>query len=192
MTQQGAQAESINRSMQRLREMAESVSQGTTALNSILQEVTQLAGQTKATQQALVEATSHLADVGRQLRQSMANDVAPSQRAMHQITNSLEASASQFSDFVAEGIKPATRQLVSLHQTLSGLADTVDAIKQFSNARGDIDRLNDTLARAAKIGDAISALPEQMRQILEQSVDHHANSADSSGRFMTWLSRRPR
>ena len=192
MTQQGAQAESINRSMQRLREMAESVSQGTTALNSILQEVTQLAGQTKATQQSLVEATSHLADVGRQLRQSMASDVAPSQRAMHQITNSLEASASQLSDFVAEGIKPATRQLVSLHQTLSGLADTVDAIKQFSNARADIDRLNDTLARAAKIGDAISALPEQIRQILEQSVDQHANSTDSSGRFMTWLSRRPR
>ena len=111
---------------------------------------------------------------------------------MHQITNSLEVSASQLSDFVAEGIKPATRQLVSLHQTLSGLADTVDAIKQFSNARADIDRLNDTLARAAKIGDAISALPEQIRQILEQSVDQHANSTDSSGRFMTWLSRRPR
>jgi ABC-type transporter Mla subunit MlaD len=122
----------------------------------------------------------------------MASDVAPSQRAMHQITNSLEASASQLSDFVAEGIKPATRQLVSLHQTLSGLADTVDAIKQFSNSRADIDRLNDTLGRAAKIGDAISALPEQIRQILEQSVDQHANSTDSSGRFMTWLSRKPR
>ena len=90
------------------------------------------------------------------------------------------------------GVKPATRQLATLQQTLAGLADTVDAIKQFSSSRADIDRLNDTLARASKIADAISALPDQIRQILEQTVDNHGNSADSGGRLMTWLSRKPR
>jgi predicted nucleic acid-binding Zn-ribbon protein len=192
MTQQSVQAESIDRSMQRLCEVADSASHGTAALNSILQEVSQHAGQTKTTQQALVEATKNLSEAGRQLRQSITSDVAPSQRAMHEITSSLVESSTQLSNFVGQGVKPATRQLATLQQTLAGLADTVDAIKEFSGARSDIDRLNDTLARASKIADAISGLPEQIREILEQTVNHHANSADSSGRLMSWLSRKPR
>jgi ABC-type transporter Mla subunit MlaD len=178
--------------MERLREMADTASHGTTTLNSILQEVSQLAGQTKTTQEALVEATQNLSEVGRQLRQSLTSDVAPSQRALHDITTSLVESSAQLSNFVGEGVKPATRQLATLHQTLTGLSGTVDAIKEFSSARADIDRLNDTLARASKIADAISALPDQIRQILEQSVNHHANTAESSGRLMTWFSRKPR
>jgi methyl-accepting chemotaxis protein len=189
---ENAAAESIDRSMERLREMADTASHGTTTLNSILQEVSQLVGQTKTTQEALVEATKNLSEVGRQLRQSLTSDVAPSQRALHDITTSLVESSAQLSNFVGEGVKPATRQLATLHQTLTGLSGTVDAIKEFSSARADIDRLNDTLARASKIADAISALPDQIRQILEQSVNHHANTAESSGRLMTWFSRKPR
>jgi hypothetical protein len=192
VTRQSDQAESIARSMQQLREMAESVSHGTTTLNSMLQEVAQLVGQTKSTHEALIEATNNLAEVGRQVRQSMTSDVAPSQRAVHEVAASLAQSTAQLSDFVAQGINPATRQLATLHQTLAGLAGTVETIKQFSGARADIDRLNHTLAQAAKIGDAISALPEQIQRILEQNVDHHVPGANSSGRLMTWLSRRPR
>jgi methyl-accepting chemotaxis protein len=192
VTRQSDQAESIGRSMQQLREMAESVSHGATTLNSILLEVSQVAGQTKATHEALIEATNNLAEVGRQVRQSMASDVAPSHRAVHEVASSLAESTAQLSDFIAQGVKPATRQLATLHQTLAGLAETVEAIQQFSSARADIDRLNDTLARASKIGDAISALPEQIQRILEQNVDHHVSGTNASGRLMTWISRRPR
>jgi hypothetical protein len=191
VTQQSVQAESVSRSMQQLREMAESVSHGTTTLNSMLQQVSQLVGQTKATHAALIDATNNLAEVGRQVRQSLTSDVAPSQQAMHEVAASLAESTAQLTDFVAQGIKPATRQLATLHQTLAGLADTVEAIQHFSSARADIDRLNHTLAQASKIGDAISALPEQMQRILAQNVDHHVTGSNSSG-LMTWLSRRPR
>jgi hypothetical protein len=192
VTQQGVQAEVIDRSTQQLREMADGLSQGAASLNSLLHEVSHLVGRAKSTQGALVEATNNLAEVGKQLRQSIAGDVAPSQRAMHEISASLAESTAQLSDFVVQGVKPATRQLITLHHTLTGLADTVDAIREFSNARADIDRLTDTLARASEISEAISALPEQLRQVLDQGFDSQVADADSSGRFMTWLAKRPR
>lgn len=192
VTQQSTQVESVGRSMQRLREMAEGMSQGTTTLNSMLHDVTQFVGQTRATHETLADAANNLADVGRQLRQSIETDVAPSQRAMHEIATSFAGSAAQLSDFMAQGVGPATRQLATLHDTLVGLEDAVAAIKNFSHARADIDRLSDTLARAAEISDAISALPEQIRDILEQKANHNADGPNSRGKFMTWFARGPR
>ena len=83
-------------------------------------------------------------------------------------------SAAQLSDFMTQGVGPATQQLTTLHETLAGLEDAVDAIKNFSHARADMDRLSDTLARAAEISVAISALPDQIRNILDRKlpVDH--------------------
>ena len=192
VTQQNAQVESVSRSMQRLREMAEVMSHGANTLKSMLHETSQFVSQTKTTHETLADAAGHLADVGTQLRQSIETNVAPSQRAMHEIATSLTGSVAQLSDFMSQGVVPATRQLATLHETLAGLEKTVDAIKSFSHARADIDRLNDTLARAAEIGDAISALPEQLRDLLEQNADHNADAASSRGSVKTWFARRPR
>lgn len=55
------------------------------------------------------------------------------------------------------------------------------------SALEDIERLTDTLTRAAEISASISALPDQIRAILDRKlpVDKSAASTDSSGRFVT-------
>jgi hypothetical protein len=189
---QSTQVESVGRSMQRLQEMAVGLHEGTTTLNALLHDVSQFARQSKTTQETLVSAAHNLADVGCQLRQSIESDVAPSQRAMHEIATSFAETAAQLTDFTSQGVGPATRQLALLHQTLTGLDEAVDALKKLRHARADIERLSDMLARAAEISDAISSLPEQMRDLLEQKADQHAKATNSRGRFMTWLARRPR
>jgi ABC-type transporter Mla subunit MlaD len=189
---QSTHAESVGRSMQRLREMAESMPQATATLNAMLHEISQSVRQTRETHGSLAETANHLADVGRQLRQSIEADVAPSQHAMHEMTTSFSASAAQLSDFMAQGLGPATSQLAAFRETMAGLQDAVDAIKNVSHARADIDRLSESLARAAEISDAISALPAQIRDVLDQKVGRNAIAANSRGGFMTWLVRRPR
>jgi len=172
--------------------MAESMSQGTTTLNAMLHDVSQFVVQTRGTHETLAGAANNLADVGSQLRQSIENDVAPSQRAMHEIATTFAESTSQLSAFTSQGVGPATRQLALLHQTLAGLEESVHAITNLSHARADIERLSDTLARATEISEAISALPEQIRDFLEQQAGHNAAATNSRGRFMKWLARRPR
>jgi uncharacterized phage infection (PIP) family protein YhgE len=192
VSQQSTQVEIAGRSMQRLREMAEGMAKGATTLNSMLHDVSPFVSQTRATHVSLAEAVTDLRDLAGQLRQSVESDLAPSQRALHEVATSLAQTAAQLAEFMAQGIGPATHQLATLHEKLAGLKATADAIKDFSNARADIDHLNDRLARAAEISDAISALPDQIRNILEQKLDHGAAEAGSSGRFMTWLAGRPR
>jgi hypothetical protein len=71
------------------------------------------------------------------------------------------------SEFVAQSLAPATRQLAEFGETLAELKDVADAIKSVNNVPGDNERLGGTLARAAEISDAISALPGQIRSVLE-------------------------
>jgi hypothetical protein len=189
---QSTQVESVGRSMRRLEEMAAGMHAGTTTLNALLHDVSQFARQTSATQATLVSAANNLADVGCQLRQSIESDVAPSQRALHEIATSFAETAAQLSDFTSQGVGPATRQLALLPQTLAGLEGAVAAIKNLRHARADVERLSDALARAAEISEAISALPEQLRDVLEQQAGHHTAATNSRGRFLTWLARRPR
>jgi len=71
-------------------------------------------------------------------------------------------------------------------------ANAVQVTEQFvSSALEDIDRLTDTLARAAEISVAISALPEQIRNILDRKlpIEQDAASTDSSGRVVTHIPR---
>jgi hypothetical protein len=108
------------------------------------------------------------------------------------MTTSFSASAAQLSDFMAQGLGPATQQLATFRETMAGLQDAVDAIKNVSHARAEIDRLSESLGRAAEMSDAISALPAQIRDVLDQKVGRNAIAANSRGGFMTWLVRRPR
>jgi len=172
-------------------ETTRSMSAVTTALKAMLHQCTQIAREAAATQETLAEAAKGLADAGQLVRRTMESDTAPSQRTMHNAAASFARSAAQLSEFIQHGLGPATRQLATLHQTLVGLEGTVDSIKSFSQAREDIDRLTETLARAAEIADAISSLPEQMREMLKHNSGLHAR-ANSRGGFRTWLGGRPR
>jgi hypothetical protein len=77
-----------------------------------------------------------------------------------------------------------------LEQTLAGMDEAVQSIKRFSQTRGDIDRLAETLARSAEIAEALAALPEQLRAVMEENAARQAELVNPRGR--TWLGTRPR
>jgi hypothetical protein len=62
------------------------------------------------------------------------------------------------------------------------------------SALDDMNRLSDTLAHAAEISVAMSALPSQFRRILDRKLPttHNAGTTDQSGRVVTPLPRTPR
>ena len=141
--------------------------------------------------ESLAGAAKGLTVAGEHLRRTIEADVAPSQRILHKAASSFAESAGQLSEFIDQGLHPASRDLASLHQTLAGLEGAIESIKKFSHARADIDRLTESLARAAEIADAIAALPDQIKAILEQSAAQHAEHAAANSR-KSWLGGRPR
>jgi len=60
-----------------------------------------------------------------------------------------------------------------------------------NNALADVDRLGDTLARAAEINAAIATLPDQIRKILDRKIssDHKPAPTASTARLVTPLPR---
>lgn len=144
------------------------------------------------TQKILADASAGLVDAGSRLGQTVEADAAPAQQAMRAAADSMAASVRRMAELIDSGFAPAAHQLQSLHQALVGIERTVGAIQDFSHSRADIDRLTEALARAADVADAISALPEQVRDVLEQCADHNAALAGSRSGFRTWLGGRPR
>ncbi len=79
--------------------------------------------------------------------------------------------------------------------TQGATAKAVQAMERLvKNTVAEIDRLSDTLARAAEISVAFSALPDQMRDILDRKVeaDHNAAPTGASAKLATPVPRRPR
>jgi hypothetical protein len=189
--QQGKQFESIGQSIERLREVAESMSEGMRGLRTMLEEFSLAVGRTGPLQESLAGTAKELTEAGKHLRRSIEGDMAPSQRTMRDSAASVATAAAQLSEFTQQGLVPATRELATLHDTLRGLEEAVASIRNFSHARADIDRLNATLARSAEISDALAALPDQLREILDQRTNHSAG-LNLPGRVRTWLTRRPK
>ncbi|HJQ80022.1 MAG TPA: hypothetical protein VJ828_08710 [Lacipirellulaceae bacterium] len=190
--QQRRQVESIGQSIDRLREVAESMSEGMRGLRAMLEEFSLAVGRTGPLHEALAGTAKELAEAGKHMRRSIESDMAPSQRSMRDTATTFANAAAQLIDFTQDGLVPATRELATLHETLRGLEEVVASIRSFSHARADIDRLNTTLARSAEISDALAALPDQLREILEQRTNHSAGLSNLPGRVRTWLTRRPK
>jgi hypothetical protein len=70
------------------------------------------------------------------------------------------------------------------------MKDTVDAIQNFSKLDVDVEQLAGMLAQAAMVAEAISDLPNQIRDILEKLVASHAD-VQSKAPLMGWLRGRP-
>jgi ABC-type transporter Mla subunit MlaD len=172
--------------------VAESMSEGMRGLRSMLEEFSQAVGRTGPLQESLVGTAKELTEAGKLLRRSIESDMAPSQRTMRDSAASFSHAAEQLSNFMNEGLVPATRELSTLHDTLRGLEEAVVSIRTFSQSRGDIDRLNETLAHSAEISDAIATLPDQLREVLEQNANHRPGLSNLPGRVRTWLARRPK
>jgi hypothetical protein len=127
--------------------------------------------------QSLSAAAQGLGDASERLRRSVAGDLAPSQQSLHAAADALAQSAQQIAAFVSDGIQPATRDLAGLHQVMNGLDDTIAKINAVTLAGGDVERLAAALSRASEIAQAIENLPEQIRRIVEGSVQHAAADA---------------
>jgi hypothetical protein len=93
--------------------------------------------------------------------------------------------------FIQKGIDPATKRLFRLDETLQRLNGTVDAIRDFSGARQEIEHLSRSLAQAAAVSDAIGSLPDKLREVLEEVARTHQMQLEtrSRGGMMGWLRR---
>ena len=116
------------------------------------------------------------------LQQSFTGDLVPSNRALHQAAAGFTESAKQLTAFLADGLDPVTQRLMQLDQTFQSLEHAVAAIRDLSAARQDIEHLTRSLAQAATIADAISALPQQVREILEEAARVRAEQQAAKSR----------
>lgn len=171
-------------SVQRIHESAGTLTDGTQLLTQMLSEHAELGTRLGPTHDGLQKAVDTMGAVGNSLQNTM-NDVAPTQHNLREAADSFANSANQLALFV-ETLGPATVQLGQLDETLLRLKDTVGAIQNFSRLDVDVEQLAGVLAQAATVAEAISDLPDQIRDILEELVATH-NGAQAKGPIMGWL-----
>ncbi|MCA9220606.1 MAG: hypothetical protein KDA71_09785, partial [Planctomycetales bacterium] len=90
--------------------------------------------------------------------------------------------AGKLGDFLRDGLDPATQRLVELNDTLGQLRGTVDALAEFSQARENVEQLTQALSQASKIAEAVAALPEQLREIIEHQTEAGNSHGDPAAR----------
>jgi uncharacterized phage infection (PIP) family protein YhgE len=182
----------LSASVGELRKSTESLSDGESVVHNLAGMQVRLADEMVAVQQSLRQAVEQLAQASAAFHQSVTAEMAPSQQAMHEAAASFSKSAGQLNQFVAQGIHPATKRLHRLDETLAGLAGTVEAIRDFSHVRGDIERLSASLGKASAVSEAIGQLPTQIREVLEDVARAHQRELEtrSSGGMMRWLRRK--
>jgi len=154
-----------------LQKSTEGLAQGGTAVDGLLKLHTDLGHELEATGGSLRQVIEQLAETGDSLRQAMKDEVAPSQQAMQEATDSFSGSAQHLAAFIEQGLDPITERLTQMDNTLSNLAGTVETIQDFSNVRQDIDHLSQALSQAATVAEAIAALPENLRTVLEDVAE---------------------
>ncbi len=175
----------------RIQDAAKSVSDGSVLFRKVLEEQSQFSELMQPVHDSLNESIQRLSKSGDQLAATVANEVTPSQQAFREAAGSSTESAKQLSSFIDAGVDPATKRLADLHKTLAGLEQTAKAMQAFGQAGGDVDRITRSLADAADAADAIAALPERIREVLEQHTDAHAVAGNGGGKLMGWLRGRP-
>lgn len=192
VAEHGKQVESIGSSTIQLRETADRILAGNAALNALLNECVQFADRAVAIQETLTDTAQGLAGAGNHLQRTIESYVVPTQRAAHETATSFAQSAEQLTDFIEHGLGPTLEQLAMLRETLAGLEDAVNSVKEVSHAGDNIDRLTEALIQVGDITDGIATLPTQIREVLEQNADHNASLAKSRGGLSSWILRRPR
>ncbi len=182
----------LSSSIGELQKSTQSLADGETVVHNLTGLQTRLADELGAIQESLRQAVERFAEMGEALNQTLTGEMGPSQRAMHQAAASFAKSAGQLNQFIMQGVHPATKRLHRLDETLASLSGTVDAIRNFSDARGEIERLSESLSKAATISEAISELPTQIRDVLEEVARAHQRELEStaSGGMMGWLRRK--
>jgi hypothetical protein len=116
----------------------------------------------------------------------------PAQQIMHEAATRFAESAAKLADLLERRLAPAVAQLAAVRETLAEMQDGVRSVQSLGHAQADIDRLTEMLAGAAEIANAISSLPELIRDVLEQNAAQDPALESSRSGFKSWLPGRPR
>jgi len=187
-SQHEANLRTLSESVQRIHQSAGTLTEGVQLLNAVLSEHAELSKRIAPAHDVMQKAVENMESAGAALHSTM-SDVLPTQRNLREASDSFSNSANQLATFV-ETLRPAAAQLGQLDETLLRMKDTVGAIQNFSKLDLDVEQLAGVLAQAAMVAEAISDLPDQIRDILEELVATHGD-AQVRGPLMGWLRGRP-
>jgi methyl-accepting chemotaxis protein len=187
-SQHDANLKTLTESVQKIHESAGTLTTGAELLSAVVSEHAELSKRIGPAHDVMQQAVEDLGSAGKALHSTM-SDVAPTQTNLREASDSFSNSASHLATFV-ETLGPAATQLGRLDETLLRMKDTVDAIQNFSKLDVDVEQLAGMLAQAAMVAEAISDLPNQIRDILEELVASHAD-VQSKAPLMGWLRGRP-
>ncbi len=181
--------EKLTAAMLQLQRSTAGLAEGEGVVHGLVRLQTRLSEDLGATQQTLRTAVDGLAETSTAMAHSFTGEMVPSQRALHQAAVGFTDSSKQLAAFLTHGLEPVTQRLMQLDQTFHSLEETVAAIRDFSAARPDIEHLTQALAQAAAVTDAIAALPEQVRHVLEEAARTRAEqeAAHSGGGLSAWF-----
>ncbi len=178
----------LNESVDAIRQSADTLATGARVLESMMSEQADLQRELAPTRELIQQTVAKMGAVGDALHRSL-DEVSPGQRTLREASDSFADSAAQLSIFV-ESLVPVAGQLRDLDATLARLKGTVETIQDFSKLDLDVEQLAGILAQAATVAEAISELPDQVREILEELVAAH-HDGQSKAPVMGWLRSRP-
>jgi hypothetical protein len=187
-SQHEANLHTLSGSVQKIHESAGTLTEGAQRLNAVLSEHAELGERMGPAHDVMQKAVETMGSAGEALHSTM-SDVAPTQHNLRVASDSFSDSANQLATFV-ETLGPAAAQLGQLDETLLRMKDTVGAIQNFSKLDMDVEQLVGVMAQAATVAEAISDLPDRIRDILEELVATHGE-AQTRGPIMGWLRGRP-
>jgi len=179
----------LTAAMLQLQHSTAPLAEGEGVVHGLVRLQSRLSEDLGAVQETLRSAVNGLADTSAALQQSVTGEMLPSQRAMHQAAAGFTDSSRQLAAFLAHGLEPVTQRLMQLDQTFQSLEGAVAAIRDFAAARPDVEHLTQSLSRAAAVTDAIAALPQQVRQVLDDAAQARAEqlAANSGGGLSAWF-----
>lgn len=182
-------AGAIADSSQQLQQSARGLADGDAEMRRLVDLQGRLGEELGSVQQVLKRSVDQLAQTGTTLQQSLLGQVIPSQRAMQEAAGGFSESAARLRTLFDRDLDPVSQRLAQLDQTLARLEGTTRALSDFASAGPQVERLSGSLARAAKVADAIAALPQQVRSVLEEVVrTQNGQTADhSKGNVLSWL-----
>jgi hypothetical protein len=181
----------LTASSSKLQEAARALTDGTTAISSLLHEHQHFARQLQPSQTTLHAAIERLSDAGTKLHQTVVAEVGPSQRSLHEATGAFVNSSQHLAAFINEGLGPATQRLAELHRTLSGLEGTVKSLREFTHAGHEIERLTVALSKVGDVADAIASLPDRLRETLDQHAAQLAEGGRPKSSLSNWFRGKP-
>jgi methyl-accepting chemotaxis protein len=187
-SQHEAMSKTLSESVQKIHDSVGQLTTGARLLGTVVSEHAELSKRIGPAHDIMQKAVENMGSAGEALQNTM-NDVGPTQTNLREASDSFSNSAIQLATFV-ETLGPAATQLGRLDETLLRMKGTVDAMQDFSKLDVDVEQLAGMLAQAAMVAEAISDLPNQIRDILEDLVATHSDG-QTKAPLIGWLRGRP-